>query len=450
MSIQVNSCHSIILGAALAALSPMFSRAAENEKPEVLPALISAKWGASRVVLPSATVLVQYEADLGERWIVDFESGGVLLEFLCSAETELDSDAVQAAMACAVSNLYVSVPVLPEMMLSQQQQDGYVPSQVSRDELVRRDDVWVYTVIKGDTLSAIAKRFRVELSAIVGANNLRDPNRIDINQTLIIPESLPHMHLAGDDVVRTSVSLLRDQFVDPDTGNAITVQNVAAYGRRMTQRNGVENELIQGGDGHERRILRLRIGLAENHLQVRAKRYYPLVREYAQRFGHDPAVIMAMVHTESAFNPMAASSANAYGLMQLVPSSGGREAYRWLYSKDIAPTPAYLLRSRENVELGTAYLKVLKERIFRGVRNPDSRLYCAVAAYNGGGGNVGRAFTGRKSVQASLSSINAATPEQVLQKLVASSPHQETRDYVQRVFARAALYREPNWLAARL
>jgi membrane-bound lytic murein transglycosylase C len=79
------------------------------------------------------------------------------------------------------------------------------------------------------------------------------------------------------------------------------------------------------------------------------------------------------------------------------------------------------------------------------VTDPASRLYCAVAAYNGGGGNVGRAFTGRKSVQASVATINAASSEQVLRTLQTAAPHKETRDYVKRVFERTALYRAPAW-----
>jgi membrane-bound lytic murein transglycosylase C len=86
-------------------------------------------------------------------------------------------------------------------------------------------------------------------------------------------------------------------------------------------------------------------------------------------------------------------------------------------------------------------MQVLQEKVFKGVKNPDSRLFCAVAAYNGGGGNVGRTFTGRKSVRSSLDAINAQSSAQVLETLKSDAPHQETRDYVERVFRRAELYR---------
>ena len=430
----------------LSALTPSTSlRADSAESGELLRKLIADKWGADRVLMPTATVLVQYEADLGERWIVDFESGEVVLECLWPAKTDLGAVPVQNAMACAVSNLYVSTPSLPGAMLKRQQKSGYIPGRVPYRELKCKGDSWTYTVTKGDTLSAIAKRFRVQVAAIVDANNLRNPDQIIVGKALAIPEPPPHMHLPGEEHARAAESLLRDQLADPDTGEKINSETVGAFGRRIVQRNGVEGEPIRGADGKPRHLSRLRLSLAKQHLQVRARRYYPLVREHAERFGHDPAIIMAMVHTESAFNPMAASGASAYGLMQLVPSSGAREAYRWLHSKDMAPTPDYLMRPRENIELGTAYLRILQERMFEGVEHPTSRLYCAVAAYNGGAGNVGRTFTGRKSVQTSLDKINTSSPEQVLQKLRTAAPHEETRDYVRRVFERTQLYRSPAW-----
>lgn len=44
-----------------------------------------------------------------------------------------------------------------------------------------------YTVQAGDTLSAIAQRFGTTVEAIVAANNLADPDSIQVGQELIIP-----------------------------------------------------------------------------------------------------------------------------------------------------------------------------------------------------------------------------------------------------------------------
>ncbi|HZJ06728.1 MAG TPA: LysM domain-containing protein [Nocardioidaceae bacterium] len=51
-----------------------------------------------------------------------------------------------------------------------------------------------YTVLEGDTLSGIAKRFEVTTGAIVLANKLTDPDRLTVGQVLIIPPPVP-VHL---------------------------------------------------------------------------------------------------------------------------------------------------------------------------------------------------------------------------------------------------------------
>lgn len=48
-----------------------------------------------------------------------------------------------------------------------------------------------YTVVKGDTLGKIAKRFGVTVAALVEANSIKDPNLIRIGQVLVIPGAEP-------------------------------------------------------------------------------------------------------------------------------------------------------------------------------------------------------------------------------------------------------------------
>ena len=411
----------------------------EKAPEKLLAKLVAEKWGKDNVLLPSSKVLVQYEADLGERWIVDFETGDVVLECLWTPETRLDAPHVVNDMICAVSNLYVSVPVLPQLMLQEQLQHGHIPA----IEANKRESE--YTVQKGDTLSEISEQMRVPVKEIMLANGITNPHKIKIGQILTIPAAPPHMHSEGDVHTRAKESILLGQLTDPETGHPITTENIGDFGKLLVRRNGIEGEMIDGADGKTRKITRIKLALTKNHLKIRARRYYPMVRRNAERFGHDPAVIMALIHTESAFNPQAASGANAYGLMQVVPSSGGREAYKWLHSKDIKPSPSYLLKPSQNLELGNAYMKILKDRTFSGVKNPESRLYCAIAAYNGGGVNVGRAFTGRKSVMASVDTINSKSPAEVRRRLEKNAPYKETRQYVKKVLDRVAIYRSPQW-----
>lgn len=49
------------------------------------------------------------------------------------------------------------------------------------------DGVTTYTVVRGDWLAKIAQRFGVSVRALVEANHILDPTRIDVGQVLIIP-----------------------------------------------------------------------------------------------------------------------------------------------------------------------------------------------------------------------------------------------------------------------
>jgi membrane-bound lytic murein transglycosylase C len=151
----------------------------------------------------------------------------------------------------------------------------------------------------------------------------------------------------------------------------------------------------------------------------------------AEQYKISPSLIFAIMRTESNFNPFAVSGAPAYGLMQLVPTSGGREAYRRAKGSDTTPSKEYLFNSDNNIELGSALLNVLLYKQFEDVDNTVSREYCIIAAYNTGLKNVLRTFS--KDVVAAVNQINSLEPPAVYDKLRRDLPYQETRDYIVKV-----------------
>jgi hypothetical protein len=97
-----------------------------------------------------------------------------------------------------------------------------------------------------------------------------------------------------------------------------------------------------------------------------------LVREAADRHRVDPALVRAVIETESNWNPSAYSRKGAMGLMQLIPTTAQR------FGANDAFNP------KENVDAGVRYLKTLLERY-------NGNLDLALAAYNAGEGAVDRA-----------------------------------------------------------
>jgi soluble lytic murein transglycosylase-like protein len=97
-----------------------------------------------------------------------------------------------------------------------------------------------------------------------------------------------------------------------------------------------------------------------------------LVREAADRHRVDPALVRAVIETESNWNPKAYSHKGAGGLMQLIPTTAQRYG-------------AYdVFNPQQNIDAGVKHLKWLLERY-------NGNLDLALAAYNAGEGAVDRA-----------------------------------------------------------
>jgi hypothetical protein len=96
-----------------------------------------------------------------------------------------------------------------------------------------------------------------------------------------------------------------------------------------------------------------------------------IIHEKAQKYDVDPALVAAVMETESRFHEGARSPVGAQGLMQLMPRTG-----RWLGARN-------LYDPSQNVDAGVKYLKYLQGRF-------DGNLKNTIAAYNAGEGNVKR------------------------------------------------------------
>ena len=145
--------------------------------------------------------------------------------------------------------------------------------------------------------------------------------------------------------------------------------------------------------------------------------FWKQLNEYAQLRGLDPYLLAGLIRQESEFNPKIVSYAHAYGLTQVLPSTG-RELSRRL---KIRPFQANMLFTPDvNLNIGSYYLRVVLDSL-------EGKYEAALASYNAGKSRVVKWL--------------AATDFREPAEFVESIPINQTRDYVQSVMRNADVYR---------
>lgn len=172
--------------------------------------------------------------------------------------------------------------------------------------------------------------------------------------------------------------------------------------------------------------------------RLHKEKYRAVAREYAEKYQLATSLLLAIMHTESGFNPHAVSPKKAIGLMQVVPHTAGNEVHRFLKGAPGVPSVDALFNPENNIRYGATYLHILDRYYFVGVHNSASRQLCVIAGYNGGPNAVLRHFHHNR--ETALKKINAMSSEQLYKILTNRFPYAETRRYVQSVKARMENY----------
>ncbi len=146
--------------------------------------------------------------------------------------------------------------------------------------------------------------------------------------------------------------------------------------------------------------------------------YWPWIKEYSEQNGLDTFMVAALIRQESEFNPGAISYANAWGLMQLLPSVGRdlarHEGIHHFETRD-------LLDPETNIRLGCIYLRQMLDQF-------GGHAEYAFAAYNAGDNRV--------------EDWQAAGQFHDMDVFVESIPFTQTRDYVQALLRNENIYRD--------
>jgi soluble lytic murein transglycosylase len=145
--------------------------------------------------------------------------------------------------------------------------------------------------------------------------------------------------------------------------------------------------------------------------------YRSSIEQYSRAQGLDPYLVAALIRQESEFNSKIISHANAYGLMQVLPSTGRDLAHHFRIRRY---SPVQLLTAERNVQFGTYYFHNL-------LNSFGGRADLALASYNAG--------AGRAKLWQSWGEYREPA------EFVEMVPFHETRGYIQIVLRNADVYR---------
>ncbi|HXV75528.1 MAG TPA: transporter substrate-binding domain-containing protein [Candidatus Polarisedimenticolaceae bacterium] len=105
--------------------------------------------------------------------------------------------------------------------------------------------------------------------------------------------------------------------------------------------------------------------------------YDALIRRYAERYGFDWRLIVALMYQESRFDPLAVSFAGARGLMQVLPGT----------ALELGVGEKQMDDPEASIRVGVRYLAWLRDRFDQELPVRD-RMWLSLAAYNAGYGHV--------------------------------------------------------------
>lgn len=373
---------------------------------------VTRMWGDETLVESSKKSWVEYSEDRSSRTTVDFETGEVNVELLSDpGESE---EEIRIRMEASIAALMTSRGKNIEFTSS------VIPRTDLMDEPILQDliDFSGYEVSEGSSAAAAAP------APVFGGNGAAPSPTVGQNRNLNLNRK--------QNTTQTPVS--RTPAGESMAQKRMAMSKAVAAAAQPVV---IEKKTETGS----KNVVKITMKLVEDHIPKRAERFKTMISRYSEKFSVDQPLIYAIIEQESSFNPAAQSWVPAYGLMQLVPKSGGRDAYRYVHKKDVIPTAEFLFDPERNIELGTGYLKLLMSTTFSKVADNDCRMLCAIAAYNTGAGNVSRAIIGNTNISKAIPEINKMSYQQLFNHLKRHLPHAETQDYIQKVTDRMQKYK---------
>jgi len=285
----------------------------------------------------------------------------------------------------------------------------------------RHADVWQYWLARGLEMTGEKTRARRIYTALsqtrgyygfLAADHISAPYRFANHPITLTPAD--RQSLQAVPAIQRARELFR-------LGRIAQARREWAYAASTMHANQLElaAKLAQEWGWHDRGIATAALARAWDDLELRFPiAYRQAVFDNAAKNGLDLSWVYAVIRQESAFTRDARSPAGALGLMQLMPATARRLAPHIGLRAQLRRK---LLSPKTNIRLGTAYLRLMLDRM-------KANRVLATAAYNAGPNRVQRWLPYEGAMPADL--------------WVETIPFNETRRYLQRVLAYTVIYEQ--------
>jgi membrane-bound lytic murein transglycosylase C len=368
-----------------------------RQKREKFKNAVEKKWDTYKE--STSKSYVTYSKDLSSRTIVDFEKGEVTIEVIVDEEDPK----------------YDSYESKYDLDIDKQFANKYKTNKKTLSIRTRLLNIITMFVLQDD----------------------EDTNSDGSSNSSFVKQLSKLLKEKGDD----GQPILKDQLVDAGGKAVEGVGNTLSAAKDLISDKTKKVRMHFAKDGKKRTIISIKIPLSDDHMEKRRERYKELIEIESRRFNIPTEIALAIAETESAFNPKAKSHVPAYGLMQLVPKTGARDAYQWIYKKDKFISGRYLYKPRNNVELGCAYLSMIRHHYFSDIRDDERAYICAIPAYNTGVGNVSKALINKKNIKEASKKANKMNREELYDKLYSDLSSKEAKNYLKKVWTRKENYK---------
>lgn len=373
------------------------------------------KWGDNEVTAQQKNV--KYAQDLLSKSVLDYKKNEVVIELL--VDSDLSAEETQKVLAKKVALLI-------------EDKNSNIADLAPSVKKINSADITIETIEYSQSNEAQSKAIILQQTAAYMQEADKNADKLLAQNSNLSPETIEKAVVEKKEELKEQAQK-RLQAVSKNYESL----RKANAGLLPDESKAVKTVTLKK--------VKYKVTLPQNALAKRAENFTGFAEKESKEFDVSAALIMAIMHSESAFDPNAKSAVPAYGLMQIVPRTAGHDVNKLVRHIDKPMQAKELYIPDVNVETGSAYLSILNNRYLKSIKDPTSRLYCTIAAYNTGAGNVAKVFNKRgegntRNINRASKVINKLSSQEVYDALMNKLPYDETKHYLQKVSSRIALY----------